>query len=91
MGGNTTDGQGKVNVTKTKNNSHHRMQKHAKTSQNNSKNSSQRKKNTLFLLSRSSKKRCGGAGFTPRVGHRARDSYENLGVVHQSQTSKLTI
>ena len=49
-------------------NSHSHMQKHTKISQNNSKNRSQRKKNTPFLLSRSSKKRYGGVGFTLGVG-----------------------
>jgi hypothetical protein len=44
-------------------------------------------KRTLFLLYRSSKKSFAGAGFTPRVGVRHRDSYKTLVAFHQSKRS----
>ena len=48
-------------------------------------------KTTPFRFSRSGKTSCGGAGFTPRVGHRARFSYQKLLSFHQSYRSKTPI
>ena len=59
-----------------------------KTPQKDNRNSRSGKKRTPFRFSRSDKQSYEGPSFTPRVGHRARDSYQNLVPVHQSQNVK---
>ena len=78
-------------TAKKHNSNHNHNHKHGRTPKNppkDNRNSRSGKKTTPFRFSRSDKESCGGPGFTPRVGHRARDSYQNLVPVRQSQSDK---